>query len=164
MSETTWHRRVRLTARTSGLLFAGSQATAALGAPTARAARPLYLAFMAAHAAHFAAVSRYAVLNEGRDLFPGGRSIDSVGGWPSVFGIFGAFGALALTGASSAAPLSSTQRPQLRGLGPIASAIIATMYVSTYIGQLNKSRWYAVPAVAIGAAATANLWRQTKVD
>ena len=73
------YRAVQLTARTSALLFAAAQATSALGPRAAQASRTLYVAFMAAHAVHFAVVARYAVVNGGRDLFPGGRSLHDVG-------------------------------------------------------------------------------------
>ena len=89
------YRAVQLTARSSALLFAAAQATSALGPRAGRAPRLLYLAFMAAHAVHFAVVARYAVVNNGRDLFPGGRSLHDVGGWPTVAGIYTFFAGLA---------------------------------------------------------------------
>ena len=95
------YRAVQLTARVSALLFAGAQATSALGSRAAPAWRLLYLAFMAAHAVHFAVVARYAVVNGGRDLFPGGRSLRNVGGWPTVAGIYTFFAGLAATGWAS---------------------------------------------------------------
>ena len=57
---------------------------------------------MVAHAVHFVAVTRYAVRTGGRTFFPGGRSLQDVGGWRTVAGIYGAFAGLALTGSGSA--------------------------------------------------------------
>jgi hypothetical protein len=150
------YRTVRLTARGSGLLFAGAQATSALGPPAGRASRPLYLGFLAVHAVHFVAVARYAVATSGRGLFPGGRSMNEVGGWPTVLGIYALFAGLAVTGRPTAWP-SRSQPPALRRSARAATGIIATMFVGTYFGQLTRSGWYALPAAAIATATTANL-------
>src|SRR4051795_4914901 len=104
MSTAALHRTVRLTARGSGLLFAGAQATSALGPKAVRASRSLYIAFRVAHAVHFVAVSRYAIATSGRGLSPGGRSMADVGGWPTVVGISTLFAGLALTGRPIAGP------------------------------------------------------------
>ena len=58
----------------------------------------LYLGFMAAHAAHFTLVARYAMVTGGQGLFPGGRSMNDVGGWPTVASIYTFFAGLAFTG------------------------------------------------------------------
>ena len=105
------YRAVQLTARTSALLFAGAQAASALGPRAERASRLLYLAFMAAHAVHFTVVARYAVVNGGRDLFPGGRSLNDVGGWPTVAGIYTFFSGLAVTGWAAGAPRAAGRPP-----------------------------------------------------
>lgn len=153
------HRAVHLTARASALLFAAAHATSALGPRGAAAARPLYLAFMAAHAVHFTVVARYAVVNGGRDLFPGGRSLDAVGGWPTVAGIYALFAGLAITGWVSGAPRANGE-PATRIIGHAATGLITTMFVGVYLGQLQGSRWYAVPATAVAGAVTANVVAQ----
>ena len=101
MTPHTLHQVVRLTARASALLFAAAQGSSALK-PAQRASRPLYVAFMVAHAVHIVAVTRYAVRTGGRNLFPGGRSLQDVGGWRTVAGIYGAFAGLALTACGQA--------------------------------------------------------------
>ena len=150
------YRAVRLTARTSALLFAGAQATSALGPRAARASRRLYLAFMAAHAVHFTVVARYARVNGGRDLFPGGRSMNEVGGWPTVVGIYSFFAGLAVTGWATGAP-RATGQPLMRAIGQAATWVMAAMFVGVYLGQLPRSRWYALPATAVAGAAIANV-------
>jgi hypothetical protein len=156
-------RTVRLTARTAGLLFAAALATGAAGAPARRASQRLYGAFAAAHLAHFAAVSRYAMVTGGRNLFPGGRDLSDVGGWPTVLMIFGVFGGLVSTGQLSVAPV----RPAHHGLivaGHAANGLIGAVFVGTYLGQLTRSRWFAVPAAVIAAAATARLVAAARGD
>lgn len=150
------HRAVQLTARGSALLFAAAQATSALGPHTGRAPRRLYLAFMAAHAVHFSAVAWYAKRNEGRDLFPGGRSLSEVGGWPTMVGIFAFFSGLAVTGWVFGAP-RATDQPVQRAAGQAATWLMAAMFVSVYLGQVPRSRWYAVPAAALAGTVSANV-------
>ena len=150
------HRAVRLTARTSALLFAASQASQAMGSRGAQAWRPLYLGFMAAHAAHFAVVTGYAKATGGRALFPGGRSLTDVGGWPTVAGIYTFFAALAATG-WAAGTLSARTTPGVGVAGRIATVIIGAMFVGSYLGQLPRSGWNAVPAAIVSAAIAANL-------
>jgi hypothetical protein len=148
-------RAVRLTARASGLLFAAAQITAALGRPAMRASRPLYHAFMAVHAAHFTAVARYAVVSGGRNLFPGGRNMADVGGWPTVVAIYSFFAALALTGRAYAAPSTTDTRPA--GIASrLATGFIGAMFVGTYLGQRTRSSGYVVLATVIGSAVAAN--------
>ena len=154
MSTAQLHRAVRLTARTSALLFAGAQATSALG--PARASRPLYLAFMAAHAAHFTVVARYAKVKGGRDVFPGGRSVDEVGGWATVAGIYTFFFGLAITGWAAGAP-RMTGEPSMRATQRAATLLMAAMFVGTYLGQLRRSPWYAVPATIVAGTVAANI-------
>ena len=153
------YRAVHLTARTSALFFSGAQTASALGPRAERASRALYLAFMAAHAVHFSVVARYAVVNGGRDLFPGGRSLDDVGGWPTVAGIYAVVSGLAITGWLTGAPRAS-RRPAAQSIGHTATAVIAAMFVSVYLGQLRQSRWYAVPATVVAGAVTANVVAQ----
>jgi hypothetical protein len=150
------HRAVRLTARSSALLFAGAHMAHALGPRTARAWPPLYLGFLAAHGTHFAVVARYAKVTGGRALFPGGRNLDDVGGWPTVAAIYAAFAGLALTGWASGGPLAA-RRSGVRIAGRVAKGVIGAMFVGTYLGQLPRSAWNAVPASLVGAAVAANL-------
>ena len=156
MSAAQVYRAVQLTARASALLFAAAQATSALGPRAGRAPRLLYLAFMAAHAVHFTVVATYAVVNGGRDLFPGGRSLNDVGGWPTVAGIYTFFSGLAVTGWTTGAP-RATGQPSMRVIGQAATWVMAAMFVGVYLGQLPRSRWYAVPATAVAGAVTANV-------
>jgi PPOX class probable F420-dependent enzyme len=155
------YRAVHLTARLSALLFAGAQATSARGTKAGPASRRLYLGFMAAHAVHFAVVARYAKVNGGRDLFPGGRSMQEVGGWPTVLRIYGFFSSLAVFG-WVAGPPRATGRHPVSVLGNGATGLIAAMFVGTYLGQLSRSPWYAVPAASVAGAVTANFVAQRR--
>jgi hypothetical protein len=150
------HHYVRLTARSSAIFFAAAQATSAFGQRAAWAWRPLYVGFMAAHATHFAVVARYAKVTGGRGLFPGGRSLNHVGGWPTVAGIYTFFAGLAVTGWAAGTP-AATGRPGMRVAGRAATGLIGAMFVGTYLGQLSQSRWYAVPATLVGTAGIANV-------
>jgi hypothetical protein len=151
------YRTVQLTARSSALLFVAAQAASALGPRAGRAPTFLYLAFMAAHAGHFTAVATYAGVNGGRDLFPGGRSMNDVGGWPTVAGISTLFSALAVTG-WAAGTRRAPGRPSHGVTGQAALWVMAAMFAVAYVGQLPRSRWYAVPATAVAGAMTANAW------
>ena len=150
------HRYVRLTARSSALLFAAAQATSALGQRAGWAWRPLYLGFMAAHATHFTVVVRYARVTGGRSLFPGGRNMNDVGGWPTVAAIYTFFAGLVMTGWAAGIP-AATGKPWMRMVGRVATGLIGVMFVGTYVGQLSQSRWYAVPAALVGAAEIAHV-------
>ena len=110
---------------------------------------------MAAHAVHFTVVARYAVVNGGRDLFPGGRSLRDVGGWRTVVGIYSFFAGLAVTGWVTDAPLVA-RRPRWHAIGHAATWVMAAMFVGVYLGQLPRSRWYAVPATAVAGAMVAD--------
>ena len=148
-------RTVRLTARASGLLFAGALATRAARPGRDKTAQQLYIAFAATHLVHFAVVARYAMATGGRNLFPGWRHLDDVGGWPTVLTIYALFGGLVVTGreaVGSAGPGGRTAT-----MGYAASGLIGTMFVGTYLGQLRRSYWFAVPATVVGAAVTARL-------
>lgn len=143
---------VRLTARASALLFSAAQVAPHLGTEAARgSASSLYRAFLVAHTLHFAAVTRYAVLTGGRSLFPGGRGLQEVGGWPVMAGIFAVFGVLAAAGVDPAAPDGGQGRTRAIA----ARVVIGVMFTGTYLGQTRRSRWYAVPAglSALGAIA-----------
>ena len=78
----------------------------------------------------------------GRGLFPGGRSMNDVGGWPTVAGIYTFFAGLAFTGWATRAPAAmSNHRMRLAG----RTAHRAHWgYVRRHIqGQFSQSRWYA---------------------
>jgi uncharacterized membrane protein YeaQ/YmgE (transglycosylase-associated protein family) len=152
----TLYRAVRLTARASALLFAAAQASQAMGSRAAVARQPLYLAFMTAHATHFAVVARYAKATGGRGLFPGGRNLQDVGGWLTVAAIYTFFAGLAGTGWAAGTP-AVRNTPGLGIAGHVATTIIGAMFTGTYLGQLPRSTWYAVPAAVVGAAVLANL-------
>jgi hypothetical protein len=147
-------RVVRLTARSSALLFAAAQTAGAVGPRASKTSRALYLAFLTAHAVHFTAVTRYALLTGGRNLFPGGRSLNDVGGWRTVAGIFGTFAGLAVTGWLAQAGASS-RRPGAAIAGRAATGVIAAMFVGTYLGKVAQSRWYALPAAAVATGTIA---------
>jgi PPOX class probable F420-dependent enzyme len=155
------YRAVHRTARVSALLFAGAQATSARGITAGPASRRLYLAFMSAHAVHFAVVARYAKANGGRDLFPGGRSMQEVGGWPRVLSIYGFFAILALLGWVAGPPRASGRHP-VSALGNAATGLIAALFVGTYLGQLPRSPWYALGATTVVGAVTANFLAQRR--
>jgi PPOX class probable F420-dependent enzyme len=159
MSTAQLYQAVHLTARASALLFAGAQATSALGPRATQASRLLYLAFLTAHATHFAVVARYAKVNSGRNLFPGGRDMNEVGGWATVVGIFTSFSSLAVTGWAAGAP-RPTGETSMRAIGQAATWLIAAMFVGVYLGQVPRSPWYAVPATAVAGAVTANVLAQ----
>jgi hypothetical protein len=153
VSAVALHRAVRLTGRGSAVLFAAAEATHALGPRAGRATRRLYVGFLVTHAVHFVVVAEYAIVTKGRNLFPGRRSLDAVGGWPTVAGIYTAFAGVALAG-WPAGP-GSPGGLRLRLAGSVARALIGALFVGTYLGQLRQSRWYAVPAVMVGAAVIA---------
>jgi hypothetical protein len=114
---------------------------------------------MAAHAAHFTLVARYARVTGGRGLFPGGRSMNDVGGWPTVAGIYTFFAGLAFTGWATGAPAAMSNH-RMRLAGRTATGLIGAMFVGTYIGQFSQSRWYAMPATLVGTAVIANVAAQ----
>lgn len=151
------HRIVRLTARASALLFAASQATAALDPASRRLSRPLYLAFMTAHATHFAAVTRYAVLTGGSQLFPGGRGLSDVGGWPTLFGSYGAFAGLTLAGLAAQTPGRNGDGSQSAVPHRGTSGVIAAMFVGTYAGQMRRSPAYGLLAGIVAAPTAARV-------
>jgi hypothetical protein len=144
-STSALHRTVRLTARTSALLFTASRVFSVLHAaqlvpdgPRAdRVVRTLYSAFMAAHAAHFSVVARYAVRTGGRNLFPGGRSMQDVGGWPTLLGIYSLFAGLAIIGRAAE---TTSPSDRSRTLGRTANTVIGAMFLGTYLGQLAHIR------------------------
>jgi hypothetical protein len=155
-------RGLRLTARISALLFGASMATGAVGGPASPASRRLYLGFVAAHGVHFAVVARFAVITGGRNLFPGGRHLGDVGGWPTMLLIYALFAALVATGHLSFA----AHRPgrALTTAGHLATGLIGILFAGTYVGQLTRSRWFAVPAATIAASVTMRLVGAARED
>jgi hypothetical protein len=153
VSTVALHRAVRLTARGSATLFAAAAATLALRPVAERTTRRLYVGFLLAHAVHFVAVAKYAIRTKGQSLFPGGRNLDAVGGWPTVAVIYTAFAGVALIGWPAHADSRAGRR--LRLAGGTARVLIGTLFVGTYLGQLRLSRWYGVPAAMVGAAVIA---------
>ena len=160
MKTTSLHRAVRLSARSSAVLFTSAQLSQALRLPTPRAWRPLYVAFVAAHAIHFAFVARFAHRTQGRALFPGGRNMHDVGGWPTVLGIFASFLILATLGWTAADPAHAHSGGRRRA-GLAGTPLIGAMFVSFYLGQLPRSARHAAPAAVIGAAVLANVASRT---
>ena len=159
MKTAALHRAVRLTARTSAVLFVSAQVAQALRLPTPGAWRSLYAAFVATHLVHFGLVARFAHRTRGRALFPGGRNMHDVGGWPTVLGIFAFFLALATVGWKAAEPWDT--HPRARPASQAATALMGAMFVSFYLGQVPHSRWHAAPAAIISAAVLANLKSRT---
>ena len=82
--------------------------------------------------------------------------VGRIGGWPTVVAIYAAFVGLALTGLASGGPLAA-RRSGVRTAGRVAKGVIGAMFVGTYLGQLPRSAWHAVPASLVGAAVAANL-------
>jgi len=151
MSPAAALRVVRVTARTSAMLFASVQAAPLAGWRGARASDALYRAFLVAHAVHFTAVTRYAVLTGGHDLFPGGRDLDDVGGWPTVAGIFTGFAGVASIGWFGR-PTRTGVTPRTRAAGTAARTVVGTMFTGTFASRIARSAWYAVPTVISGTA------------
>ena len=153
---TTLHRAVRLTARSSALLFAAAEVAAAVGPSLARAARLLYLAFMTVHSMQLhgrgevrggyrwsRSVSRRAELVQGRRLAH--RDCD-------LRPVYCARGHRVGDGQRGGddPPAAASGRPGRK------KRVIAAMFVGTYAGQMSRSAWYALPGSIVGAAAIAD--------
>lgn len=139
------HAIVAGTGRLSAALFAGALVGAALAWHAVR----LWLAFMAAHTIHFAAVAWFAVVNDGQNLFPGGRSLAEAGGWPALLAIAAFFYALALIS------LASMTRPfarRLRMAGVLTTGIIGFMFLAVYVPMLRIAAIFVLLAAAIVGA------------
>lgn len=155
MDTTVLHRAVRLSARASAALFASAQVTQALRLSTPRAWRLTYLAFVATQGIHFGFVARLARRTRGRNLFPGGRDMHDVGGWPTVLAIVALFVTLAAVGWVAADQTDA--HPDRRPAGVAAQALIGAMFASVYLGQVSRSPGHAVPGAIITAAVLTNL-------
>ena len=83
--------------------------------------------------------------------------MSDVGGWPTVAAIYTLFSALAVTG-SAAGTRRAPSQPSHGVIGQAAMWGMAAMFAGAYVGQLPRSRWYAVPATAVAGAMTANAW------
>lgn len=141
---------VHWTARLSAVLFAAALLAPALSSLSARRAQTLYLGFIIAHTLHFSFVAWLAKVTGGENMFPGGRSVGDVGGWPAVLGIFAFFYTLALVGlvARRAGPRAGLG---LRAAGRFSTTFIGFMFVSTYVPLIARSQWYALPAALVAA-------------
>jgi hypothetical protein len=153
MSVPELYTAVHWTARTSAMLFA-----LALLAPTLSMRRPLmpYVGFMVAHTIHFSFVVWLAVVTGGARMFPGGRDVADVGGWPAVFGVFSFFYVLASLGLLARHRGRDAGRA-LRFGGRFASTFLGYMFVSTYVPLMTRSPWFAVPAAVITMAVLVDL-------
>lgn len=130
---------VQLSARTSALLFAGALALPVL---TGRRLTGLYPAFLVAHTVHFGFVAAYAAA-DGPGLFPGGRTLADVGGWPTLAAVAGLFYALALAG------LASRVTGRFPIGGRLATGSIGSMFVATYVPLIERSVGYAGMAALV---------------
>jgi hypothetical protein len=141
------HALTVMTGRLSAAVFV----LALLGAALRWRPVPLWLTFLGVHTVHFAVVLLFAVANQGRNLFPGGTSLDEAGGWGVLLGSGTLFYALALT---SLACLRAGQRAKrwLRIAGPLAATLIALMFAATYLPLVPVSPFFMLPVAAIGAA------------
>jgi hypothetical protein len=140
---------VHWSARTSAVLFALSLAAPLVPKWLARPSEALYVGFVAANTVQFYFVTQLALATGGANMFPGGRSLADVGGWPSVLGIFTFFYVLALMGWLSR---RDSAKSRLRAAGVFSRTFIGFMFVSTYIPLIARSPWYALPCALVAAA------------
>ena len=148
------HTLVVVTGRLSATLFVA----ALCGAVLPWRAVQLWVGFLSAHTIHFAAVLSFAILNKGRDLFPGGMSLADAGGWPALAASATFFYSLAVTNL-----VSMRRGPRagrwLRLAGPIAASLIGSMFLATYMPLVGISAFFAIPVLAVSAALVTYLWR-----
>lgn len=141
------HDFVVVTGRISAALFV----VALLGAAVHRHALKVWMAFLAIHTVHFAAVLWFAVANEGRDLFPGGTSLVEAGGWPVVLGSAVLFYALALT------VLLALRKERRAGrwlswAGAAATTLIGFEFLAVYVPLVPASPVFALSVAALVVA------------
>lgn len=146
------HDLVVGTGRVSAAMFV----LALLGAGAAERAVALWWAFLGGHTAHFVAVAWFAIVNEGRDLFPGGRSFEDAGGWPTVLGAVALFYALALAGLAERRSGPAAGRWS-RMAGLAATVVIGLMFLAVYIPMIASSAFFAMPSMAVMGALGAYL-------
>ncbi|WP_437915611.1 hypothetical protein WME73_10820 [Sorangium sp. So ce302] len=142
---------VHWTARASALLFAAALVAPALFRSSGQRSQGFYLGFILAHTIHFMFVIGLVRATGGANMFPGGRSVADVGGWPAVFGIFALFYALAFI-AFAARRMGTRARSTLRVAGRLSTLFLGYMFVSTYVPLVSRSRWYALPAAIVATA------------
>ena len=146
---------IKWTARLSAILFALSLLVPALSPHRRPHSVRLQIAFIVAHTLHFSFVARLASVTGGAGMFPGGRSVAQVGGWPAVLAIFALFYAVAFI--ALAARRSDADQPRLRTAGKLSTAFIGFMFVATYVPLVARSGWYAFLALLVAAAVAADL-------
>ena len=142
---------VHWSARLSSFLFAVALTLPRLTPRLSRQATELYAAFILAHTMHFGFVGWMAHVTDGANMFPGGRSVTDVGGWPTVLGIFVFFYALASVGLVARQVGPHAGHP-LRLANRVTTTCLGLLFVVTYVGLIPHSLWYAVPGafVAMG--------------
>lgn len=142
----------------TGRLSATVFVFALLVAGGSRRALALWWTFLGAHTVHFAVVAWFAVANGGRGLFPGGRSLEEAGGWPTVLASAALFYSLALTAlAARRAGVASSR--WLRIAGSTATTCIGLMFLATYVPLVATSTFFILPAAAITGAMSFHLMR-----
>ncbi|MGC4096391.1 MAG: hypothetical protein QM706_04685 [Nitrospira sp.] len=150
---------VHLTARASAILFATALLVPVLFHRTQQHSQGLYGVFIVAQTAHFGCVIWLANEMGGRNMFPGGKSIEEVGGWPIVFGICSLFYALAVVRLiTSSMEMGTRWRPQTASR--MATAMIGGMFLSVYVPLIPQSSWYAALAALLTIGITADLLRE----
>lgn len=154
MTVAALHLALSSTARVSAVLFALSLLVPALSRERGGRSGRLQLAFIVAQTLHFAFVTWLASVSGGAGMFPGGRSVAEVGGWPVVLAIFVLFYAVALI--AFFARRAGAARARLRAAGRLATAFIGFMFVATYLPLVARSGWYALLALLVTAAVAAD--------
>jgi hypothetical protein len=113
--------------------------------------RRAWFVYIASLTGLFAAVSAFAVAGGGENLFPGGRSLAEVGGWPSLLAIFALCYSLAFVGLRAQLGGGAASRGlQVSGLA--ATTMLALMYYLTYLPLVRTHSWFVVPVIALSAA------------
>ncbi|HEU5074286.1 MAG TPA: hypothetical protein VFU02_08935 [Polyangiaceae bacterium] len=121
--------------------------TRAAGGSSARS----WLVFLLLQTLHFGLVVRLAVLVDGVDMFPDGRSVDDAGGWPTVFAIIAVFYALGVPVLWRRLRAEAAGRV-LRLTATGATLCLGLMLLATYVPLWGRSSWFVLPAVLVVAA------------
>lgn len=145
------HSIVVLTGRFAAMLFVTALAGRGLGWYATR----LWRFYLAAQTVHFLAVIRFARMNQGANLFPGGYGLQDVGGWPTLFGALAVFYLLAT------APLVARDRigHRWRRIGVTA---IGLFYLATYIPLIARSPLFIFPTAIMLAVILFFLMRESR--